>query len=63
MSNTQTAQLTQARANGAFGFGVSSPATRLGADGADKAIKGASVNRMWYGHPERLMSQSEPIPS
>ena len=59
MSIKRATELTTARLDGACG--LSSPAARRGANGAEKA--GATFMWMWYRHPERLMSQGERLPS
>lgn len=40
-----------------------SSAINGGANCAPKATQGASFTGMWYRNPERLMSQSERLPS
>jgi len=61
MSIKQATELTMARLDGASG--LPSPATRRGANGAEKANPGAAFTWAWYRHPERLMSQGERLPS
>ncbi|HUB70787.1 MAG TPA: hypothetical protein VL984_10230 [Acidimicrobiales bacterium] len=66
MSNKQSAQLAAARLTAAPGQNAGRPSVKSGlsgANGADKAIPGAAFTTMWYRHPERLMSQSERLPS
>jgi len=64
MSSTQVAGLALARLNHASRDGrAPSSAIKGGANCATKATPGASFTGMWYPHPERLMSQSERLPS
>jgi hypothetical protein len=60
MSTKHVALLTVARPEAASGLGASSSAIKAGANCA-KANPGASFK--WYRNPERLMSQSERLPS
>jgi hypothetical protein len=62
MSTQQVALLAVARPEGASGHRASSLAIKAGANCA-KANPGASFTWMWYRNPERLMSQSERLPS
>jgi hypothetical protein len=62
MSTKHVALLTVARPEAASGLGASSSAIKAGANCA-KANPGASFTWMWYRNPERLMSQSERLPS
>jgi len=64
MSSTQLAGLALARLSNLSREGRAlSSAIKGGANCATKATPGASFVGMWYRHSERLMSQSERLPS
>ena len=62
-STKYAAALAAARLNQASGPRTVRSAVQGGANCGTKAIPGASFTWMWYGNPERLMSQSERLPS
>jgi len=62
ISTKQVAVLAVARLEGASGHRALSSAIKPEANCA-KATPGASFTWMWYRDPERLMSQSERLPS
>jgi hypothetical protein len=63
MSTKQLAVLAQARLAAACGHLGAPSAINGGANGATKVTPGASFTGMWYPAPDRLMSQSERLPS
>ena len=63
VNTKHAAALTAARLAQAPGQSAVPSALRGGANGATKAIPGTSFTGMWYRGTERLMSQSERLPS
>ena len=63
MSITQTSsRLTDARLRTSSEASAVSPSVQAGANGSIHAMAGAAFKSNWY-RPERLMSQSERLPS
>ena len=63
MNTQRVANLTAARPDAVSGHSTLSSAIKPGANCAQVVLPGASFTRMWYRGPERLMSQSERLPS